>query len=49
MTVLLKIIKNYKKIKVIKNKKRSNIGSFNQIKGYKKEHLKKVLEILFSF
>ena len=43
----LKIIKKYKKVKVIKNKVRSNFGSYNQINALKKLFKKSSGEILF--
>ena len=43
----LKILKNYKIVKLIKNKKRTNIGSFNQIKGYQRAFKKSSGDIIF--
>ena len=43
----LKIVKKYKKVKVIKNKVRSNFGSYNQINALKKLFKKSSGEILF--
>ena len=40
-------IRKYKNIKILKNKKRTNIGSFNQIKGYQRAFKKSSGDIIF--
>ena len=40
-------INKFKNIKIIKNKKRNKVGSFNQIEAYKREFKKSTGDIIF--